>query len=120
MDLDLKGKTIIITGGSGGIGQGLVMEFAREGCNVVSASRDAATGQKLAQEAKQQGLPGPRQQRVDRLQHLLRLPGDVGAGVLRHLPGQPGDAVIHGHFRHSRTHLVTLDHCQTPAAVALR
>ena len=56
MDLDLKGKTIIITGGSGGIGQGLVMEFAREGCNVLSASRDAATGQKLAQEAKQQGL----------------------------------------------------------------
>lgn len=58
MDLELKGKTIIITGGSGGIGQGLVMEFAREGCNVVSASRDAATGQKLAEEAKHQGLPG--------------------------------------------------------------
>ncbi|HQX84924.1 MAG TPA: SDR family NAD(P)-dependent oxidoreductase [Aestuariivirga sp.] len=58
MDLELKGKTIIITGGSGGIGQGLVMEFAREGCNVVSASRDAATGQKLAEEAKHQGLSG--------------------------------------------------------------
>ena len=58
MDLGLKGKTVIITGGSGGIGQGLVLEFAREGCNVVSASRDEATGQKLAKEAKQQGLSG--------------------------------------------------------------
>ena len=58
MDLGLKGKTVIITGGSGGIGQGLVLEFAREGCNVVSASRDAAVGGKLAREAERQGLPG--------------------------------------------------------------
>ena len=40
MDLGLAGKTAIITGGSGGIGRGLVLEFAREGCNVISASRD--------------------------------------------------------------------------------
>lgn len=58
MDLGLKGKTVVITGGSGGIGQGLVLEFAREGCNVVSASRDAATGEKLAQQAVEQGLTG--------------------------------------------------------------
>lgn len=58
MDLGLNGKTVIITGGSGGIGHGLVLEFAREGCNVVSASRDAATGEKLARQAEQQGLPG--------------------------------------------------------------
>lgn len=58
MDLGLKNKTAVITGGSGGIGQGLVLEFAREGCNVVSASRDAATGEKLARQAAEQGLPG--------------------------------------------------------------
>jgi NAD(P)-dependent dehydrogenase (short-subunit alcohol dehydrogenase family) len=58
MDLGLKGKTAIITGGSGGIGRGLVLEFAREGLNVVSASRDEATGHKLAAEAKQLGLAG--------------------------------------------------------------
>jgi len=40
MDLGLEGKVAIITGGSGGIGQGLVMEFAREGLNVISASRN--------------------------------------------------------------------------------
>jgi len=58
MDLGLAGKTVIITGGSGGIGRGLVLEFAREGANVVSASRDDATGNKLAQEAQQMGLKG--------------------------------------------------------------
>ena len=58
MDLKLKGKTAIITGGSGGIGQGLVLEFAREGLNVVCASRDAETGQKLADQAANEGLPG--------------------------------------------------------------
>jgi len=58
MDLELQGKTAIITGGSGGIGRGLVLEFAREGLNVVSASRDIATGEKLVAEAESLGLPG--------------------------------------------------------------
>ena len=58
MELGLKGKTVIITGGSGGIGHGLVMEFAREGANVISASRDVATGQKLVERAREQGCSG--------------------------------------------------------------
>jgi NAD(P)-dependent dehydrogenase (short-subunit alcohol dehydrogenase family) len=58
MDLGLAGKTVVITGGSGGIGRGLVLEFARDGANVVSASRDEETGRKLADEARREGLPG--------------------------------------------------------------
>ncbi|MCP5193884.1 MAG: SDR family oxidoreductase [Pseudomonadales bacterium] len=58
MDLGLLGKTAFITGGSGGIGRGLVLEFAREGVNVVSASRDKITGEALAKEAVNQGLAG--------------------------------------------------------------
>jgi NAD(P)-dependent dehydrogenase (short-subunit alcohol dehydrogenase family) len=58
MDLNLSGKTAIITGGSGGIGRGLLLEFAREGVNVISASRDQATGEKIAAEARAAGLPG--------------------------------------------------------------
>lgn len=58
MELGLKDKTVIITGGSGGIGHGLVMEFAREGANVISASRDVATGQKLVERAREQGCSG--------------------------------------------------------------
>lgn len=58
MELGLKGKTVIVTGGSGGIGHGLVVEFARGGANVVSASRDVATGEKLAARAREQGCTG--------------------------------------------------------------
>jgi NAD(P)-dependent dehydrogenase (short-subunit alcohol dehydrogenase family) len=58
MDLGLTGKTAIVTGGSGGIGRGLVLEFAREGLNVVSASRDVKTGEALAKEAEEQGFVG--------------------------------------------------------------
>jgi NAD(P)-dependent dehydrogenase (short-subunit alcohol dehydrogenase family) len=48
MDLELGGKTVVVTGGSGGIGRGLVLEFAREGANVAIATRDAAKGQEVA------------------------------------------------------------------------
>jgi len=58
MDLELAGKAAVITGGSGGIGRGLLLEFAREGMNVVSASRDARTGEAIAADAEEMGLPG--------------------------------------------------------------
>ncbi len=48
MNLELEGKSVVITGGSGGIGRGLVRGFAAEGCNVTVATRDAAKGQEIA------------------------------------------------------------------------
>jgi NAD(P)-dependent dehydrogenase (short-subunit alcohol dehydrogenase family) len=56
MDLGLAGKTVIVTGGSGGIGRGLVLEFARAGANVVSADIDSGTH--LKDEAARQCLAG--------------------------------------------------------------
>lgn len=56
MDLELGGKSTIITGGSGGIGRGLVLGFAAEGANVTIATRDRAKGEEVAAAAK--GLPG--------------------------------------------------------------
>ena len=56
MDLGLTGKVVVITGGSGGIGRGLVLEFAREGANVVSVDQDS--GDQLVAAAQDQGLPG--------------------------------------------------------------
>src|SRR5215208_612793 len=59
MDLELKGKTAIVTGGSRGIGKAIARELAREGVDVVIAARSAdalrqtaaelaeATGQKI-------------------------------------------------------------------------
>ena len=56
MDLGLAGRTVIVTGGSGGIGRGLVLGFAGEGARVAIATRDAAQGQEVADAAK--SLPG--------------------------------------------------------------
>lgn len=41
MDLRLKGKTVLITGGSKGIGLACAKSFAAEGCNLHLVSRDA-------------------------------------------------------------------------------
>ncbi len=43
MNLELKGKTAVITGGSKGIGLACADAFAAEGCNVVLVARNAQT-----------------------------------------------------------------------------
>ena len=42
MDLELKGKTVLITGASKGIGLACAKAFAREGCDLHLAARDPA------------------------------------------------------------------------------
>lgn len=42
MDLNLKGKRVLVTGGSKGIGEACAQVFAEEGCSVMIASRDGA------------------------------------------------------------------------------
>jgi len=44
---DLKGKTIIITGASRGIGRAMAVKFARDGANLVVAAKTAAPHPKL-------------------------------------------------------------------------
>jgi NAD(P)-dependent dehydrogenase (short-subunit alcohol dehydrogenase family) len=41
MELNLKGKQVLITGASQGIGEGLALAFAREGCDVRLVARSA-------------------------------------------------------------------------------
>jgi NAD(P)-dependent dehydrogenase (short-subunit alcohol dehydrogenase family) len=52
MDLDLAGRTAIVTGGSQGIGRGVARELAREGANVVIASRHAERLERTARELR--------------------------------------------------------------------
>jgi len=56
VELGLAGRTVIVTGGSGGIGRGLVRGFAQEGCNVVIAGRDVEKGREVAESCA--GPPG--------------------------------------------------------------
>ena len=55
MDLDLSGKTVIVTGGGSNIGRAVSLTFAKEGSNVVIAELDEVQGKKVADEANALG-----------------------------------------------------------------
>ena len=48
--MDIKGKVVIVTGASSGIGEAAAREFGREGATVVLAARRVDKLQALAQE----------------------------------------------------------------------
>lgn len=53
MDLELKGKAAIVTGGSRGIGRAIAVELAREGVDVVICGRHLETLESVAREVAQ-------------------------------------------------------------------
>ncbi|TKC05235.1 L-fucose dehydrogenase [Pedobacter frigoris] len=55
MDLQLKDKVIIVTGGAKGIGEGIVRVLAKEGAIPVIVGRNAADNEKLADSIKAEG-----------------------------------------------------------------
>ena len=50
MDLDLTGKTALVTGSSRGLGKAIAQALHREGCNVVLNGRDPAATDRTARE----------------------------------------------------------------------
>ncbi len=58
MDLDLKGKSIVVTGGGWNIGRAIVKGFAAEGANITIADLDIAQAEATAAEANSDGASG--------------------------------------------------------------
>ena len=56
MELGLKGKGVIVTGASKGIGRSIALEFAREGANVALCARGEETLAKTADELNAHGV----------------------------------------------------------------
>lgn len=54
MDLNLRHKVAIVTGGSRGLGKGIALGFAAEGCRVVICARNEAALQEAANEIQTQ------------------------------------------------------------------
>ena len=55
MELNLKGKSVIVTGGGSNIGRAISLAFAREGAHVTIAEIDAGQGEKTAAEVRKAG-----------------------------------------------------------------
>ena len=53
MELGLKGKNVIVTGGGSNIGRAIVHAFAAEGCNIAIAELSTNQGEKVAAEVDQ-------------------------------------------------------------------
>ena len=53
MDLGLKGRTVLITGASRGIGESVARTMAAEGCNLILTATDAEKLKSVADDAKQ-------------------------------------------------------------------
>ena len=67
MDLNLKGKRVLVTGASKGIGRACVELLEKEGCTVLGASRSiAAAKQNKAVDIAQRGAAGSQQMRFGR------------------------------------------------------
>ncbi|MBI4694331.1 MAG: SDR family oxidoreductase [Gammaproteobacteria bacterium] len=88
MDLELKGKSVIVTGAGSNIGRAITLEFAREGAHVTLADIDLAQAESVAKLALDAGAASAEAVRcdvtkLDEVQALVKSANDrAGVDVL--------------------------------------
>jgi len=82
-----KGKTVIVTGASSGIGQGVAAEFAKHGANVIIGGRNTSQLEETKSQCIKAGL---------KENQIVLVPGDITED---HVQQQMIDAAIN-HFHH--------------------
>jgi 2-hydroxycyclohexanecarboxyl-CoA dehydrogenase len=65
MDLNLRGKSVVVTGGGSNIGRAISLAFAREGARLTIAEIDESQGAKVAREAEDSGAASAAVVRTD-------------------------------------------------------
>jgi 2-hydroxycyclohexanecarboxyl-CoA dehydrogenase len=65
MELELTGKSVIVTGGGSNIGRAVALAFAREGAHLSIAEIDEGQGEKVAREARGAGAASAQVVRTD-------------------------------------------------------
>ena len=58
MSAPLEGRVAVVTGAGQGVGRGMALALASAGAAVVIAARRAETGEPVAAEVRQRGVPG--------------------------------------------------------------
>lgn len=81
MDLELTGKSIVVTGGASNIGRAIVLQFAEEGANITIADIDQAAAEAVANLARAKGASGVQVVRTD-VTDLSNVEAMVNAAVV--------------------------------------
>jgi 2-hydroxycyclohexanecarboxyl-CoA dehydrogenase len=86
MDLELKGKSVVVTGGGSNIGRAIVLAFAGEGAHITIGDVDTAQAQKTAEFATQLGAASVQVVKTDvtnleQVQAMFKAAADKHGGV---------------------------------------
>lgn len=130
MDLNLKGRVAVVTGGAAGIGEAIARVLAREGCQVAILDRDAGAAAKAAAAFAECGSPGHAAaadvgdaaavakvfsaiaDRYGRLDILVNAAGLLSTGPVADLPDAEWDRI-------SRVNVSGILHCVRAAVPAM-